>query len=330
MSKKVQVVFLVLLSLISVFFAEVISGSMRYPLFDLWGYMVVIPLYGLHTIIILYIIKGSISNKKILFSTLYFGGVLFGLYEAYVTKVLWIGLSEDSFMLFNISFIDYVVLVFFWHPVFSFIIPVLVFEKIITKTDYAYQGLPEFLKKLLNKKYGVILIMIVVGFFSAFNGVFDSLTLSMLSLIIPILIIIFWIYKKELQNTYTLDEVLPSKKGIIVCGVYLSFIYIWLGLTISPEALTINNQIPIWISYVVFGYLFYRKLNSNKKIKEIDCEFSDTSYKSILIYTVVIILFGILFVVVFWMLGIKDVVLVGTWILWILSGIVMLVYSIFK
>jgi hypothetical protein len=328
MSKRLRTIYLILLGLLSVFFAEVISGSMRYPLFDIWGYLVVIPLYGLHTIILLYLIRSRVSDKMIRFSTLYFAGVLFGLYEAYLTKVLWIGLAEDSFILFHISIIDYVVLVFFWHPIFSFIIPSLVFEKVVTKTDYLYQGLPEFVRKILSKKYGIVIIMIIIGFFSAFNGTFDSLTISELSLAVPILIILYWIYKNELNHVYSFDEIIPNTKGILFCSIYLSGIYIGLGGFFQPEILTITNQVPIWISYLVFGYLFYRKLNANNLVEKTESNPSGVAYKSILFYTGIILVSGLFFVIVLWLLQIKDIMIIATWILWIISGIAMLMYSI--
>jgi len=330
MTKKLKIVLLVLLSLISVFFAEVISGSMKYPLFDIWGYFVVIPLYGLHTIILLYIITKNLPNKKIMFSVLYFAGVLFGLYEAYLTKVLWVGLSEDAFILFNISIIDYMVLVFFWHPIFSFIIPALVFERVITNTNYLYQGLPKFIRNILEKKYGLFFVMIIIGFFSAFNGIFQTLTISELSLLIPILLILLWIYRKGINNKYSFYEILPSKKGIIMSSMYLSLIYIGLGLFFKPEILTIENQIPIWLSYLVFGYLFYGKLKRNKQEDESLEKQDGTNYKIILIYCFIIVFSGVMFVVLLWFLGIKDIMLITTWILWIITGVYMLIYSLLK
>lgn len=329
-TNKLKLLLLILLSLLSVFFAEVISGSMRYPLFDLWGYGVVIPLYGLHTILLLTIIRTSVKNKKIRFSTLYFGGVLFGLYEAYITKVLFVGLSEDSFMLLNIPIVDYIVLVFFWHPLFSFIIPVLVFEKIIAKTDYVYQGLPKIWKKVLDKKFGIVLLMSIVGLFSAFNGMFDSLTLSELSLALPILIIIFILYKKGITNQYTLDEILPNKKGIILSIIYLSGLYIVLGAFVKPEVLHLENQIPIWISYIVFGCVFYFKLRKNKQVEETEYMGSVVPYRTIIYYTAVIMISGVIFIVLFWLLGIKDIIVITIWIIWNVVGLYLLIVNLFK
>jgi len=331
MSKKTRFLFLLLLSMISVFFAEVISGSMKYPLLDLWGYFVVIPLYGLHTIILLYIIIRNNENKKILFSTLYFAGVLFGLYEAYITKVLWVGLSDDSFIFIQLSVIDFIVLVFFWHPIFSFIIPSLVFEKLMTNTNYIYQGLPKLMKRLLDNKVGIAILFIVVGIFSAFNGVsLEGLFLSLIAMSIPILIIIYLFRKKELHQKYSLSEILPSKRGIIFCSIYLAFIYVFMTFFISFEVLTLSNQIVIWVIYLIFGFIFYKKVinNTHEPISTSEC--TPIPFLTIVIYLSIIIVSGLLFVLVFWLLGIRDIFTIVTWISWILLGIYLLIYSMLK
>ena len=331
MSKKTRFLFLLLLSMISVFFAEVISGSMKYPLLDLWGYFVVIPLYGLHTIILLYIIIRNNENKKILFSTLYFAGVLFGLYEAYITKVLWVGLSDDSFIFIQLSVIDFIVLVFFWHPIFSFIIPSLVFEKLMTNTNYIYQGLPKLMKRLLDNKVGIAILFIVVGIFSAFNGVsLEGLFLSLIAMSIPILIIIYLFRKKELHQKYSLSEILPSKRGIIFCSIYLAFIYVFMTFFISFEVLTLSNQIVIWANYLIFGLIFYKKVinNTHEPISTSEC--TPIPFLTIVIYLSIIIVSGLLFVLVFWLLGIRDIFTIVTWISWILLGIYLLIYSMLK
>lgn len=325
---KHRVLLLVLLSLISVFFAEVISGSMPFPLFEIWGYIVVIPLYGLHVIILLYIIRNFATNKKILFSTLYFGGVIFGLYEAYITKVLWEGLTADALILFNVAILDYIVLVFFWHPIFSFIIPVLVFERLVTSSDYVYQGLPTFIKRFLKTKYGVFILMVIIGFFSAFNGLIETLTASEVSILAPIFLIFFWVYKKGILRVYTLDEILPTKKGMIYCSIYLFLIYFSLGIFFKPEFLTMDNHISIWVSYVLFGYLFYRKLKANQSIEVSETQGSIVAFKSVIFYTLTLMISGIVFVAVFSLFNLKDIIVITTWIIWMVIGFAMLLYSL--
>ncbi len=329
MSKGLKFLLLLLLSLISVFFAEVISGSMKFPLFDLWGYFVVIPLYGLHTIILLYIIDKSNKNKRIYFSTLYFAGVLFGLYEAYITKVLWIGLSEDSFMFIHLSIIDFIVLVFFWHPVFSFIIPALVFEKVMTNTDYLYQGLPKLFKKVISSKKGLLITFIFIGIFSAFNGVsLESLFLSLLAMGVPIAIIIYFLRRKGIHNKYSFSEILPNDKEIRYCFIYLAGIYLFMTFFILFEVMTLWNQTVIWINYIIFGYIFYKKIRRNSKEENTLSNNAQMSFKSVLFYLIVIIISGLLFVFTFFTFGIRDVFMIITWFTWIFLGLYLLVFSI--
>lgn len=328
MTKRVQIGLLILLSMMSVFFAEVIAGSMPFPLFEIWGYVIVLPLYGLHTIILLFTIKHFVKDQKVSFSTLYFAGVLFGLYEAYITKVLWLGLSEDSFILWHISIMDYIVLVFFWHPIFSFIIPSIVFEKLMTKTDYLYQGLPSGIRKLIESKYGLVIIMVFVGLFASFNGTMDTMTLSELSLLIPILLLVFLFRKKGLHHQYSFAEILPENKGIIPCIVYLIGVYLVTSLYLFEGDITLERQIPIWISYVVFGFLFVKKIQKNRRVEPSNSTPKEPSSKQIFVYSGVILVSSLFFVVVFTLLGIKDIVTVITWVGWIVSGLYVVGYSI--
>ncbi len=331
MTKKVRFLLLVLLSLISVFFAEVISGSMKFPLFDLWGYFVVIPLYGLHTIILLYIIIRNNENKRILFSTLYFAGVLFGLYEAYITKVLWIGLSDDSFMFMQLSIIDFIVLVFFWHPIFSFIIPSLVFEKVMTNSNYLYQGLPKSFRRILENKIGLIMVFVIIGLFSAFNAIsLESLFLSLIGMGIPIIVIIYLMRRKDIHLKHSLSEMLPSKRGIIYCSVYLTFIYILMTLLVSFEVLTFPNQFVIWLNYVIFGFIFYKKVINNIKESENENETKPATFNKVLLFFGIIILSGLMFVLLLWILQMRDIFIVVTWIIWIILGIYLLIFSLLK
>ena len=96
----------------------------------------------------------------------------------------------------------------------------------------------------------------------------------------------------------------------------------------KPEILTVVNQLPILISYVVFGYLFYRKLKANKEVEKTTYNQTGVSYNSILLYTIVILVSGLIFVVLIWFLQIKVIIIISTWLLWIILGIMMLLYSL--
>lgn len=117
-----------LASILSMFFAEVFSGASPLWFISGWGILVTLPLYGGH---LLLLVNLAMRYNRTSVSSLYLWGMLFGLYEAWITKVLWagyIGASPGLGTFLGIGVQEFAVLVLFWHPVFSFIIPILVYE----------------------------------------------------------------------------------------------------------------------------------------------------------------------------------------------------------
>lgn len=330
MSKKMKFGLLLLLSLTSVYFAEVIAGSSKFPLYDLWGIFVVIPLYGLHAIVLLFIIKKYLGNRKVLFRTLYFAGILFGLYEAYLTKVLWVGLTPAPSMLFQIAWVDFIVLVFFWHPVMSFIIPALVFEGFMTKDSYLFNGLPKRLRKIIKSKVGIVIIFVLIGLFMSGNGINPTQVIASGILnALPIVLIYYLLRKKGVHQLYTLEEILPNKKEIGICIGILAVMYIVMGLFINGEVLNLYNQIAIWVLYIVFGLAFYMKLKGNKKVEENIYEKPDLNIK-MMIQSVLVIVVTCSIITAFYVYGVRDIMMVILWILWIEVGIILFVTNSVK
>lgn len=329
MSKRNRFLSLLLLSLTSVFFAEVISGSMKFPLYDLWGWMVVVPLYGLHTIILLYIITRYSKDKRILFSTLYFAGILFGLYEAYLTKVLWVGLSDEPVMIFNLSSMDFIVLVFWWHPIFAFIIPSIIFETFMTNSNSIYEGLSEKYKNRISSKSIRIILFIIIGLFLSFNSIdFTQTLLSGFTTAIPIILLYYYLRKKGIHKEYSLTDILPSKLLFTILTFVTLLMYIIMGLFIDGHVLTFYNQLSIWVLYIIFGLLFYYKLRKNSKEVTILLPKRLIDLKHMIFYMVIIVLSGSIFSILFTLLGIHLLVNVIIWILWILIGIYLLVRNL--
>ncbi len=65
---------------------------------------------------------------------MFLAGALFGMYEAYATGVLWAGWGDPPpILLSEVGVIETLVLVLFWHPVFAFIIPVILGEVALTR-----------------------------------------------------------------------------------------------------------------------------------------------------------------------------------------------------
>lgn len=325
MSNKLKILLLLLLSLTSVFFAEIIAGSTKYPLLDLWGIIIVIPLYGLHTILLLYIIHKFLGNRIIMFSTLYFAGVIFGLYEGYMTKVLFTGFNDDSTIFMGIATIEYIVLVFFWHPLFAFIIPSLVFEAFMTKGSNLFEGLPSIVRRILKKKVYRVLLAILIGFYFSLNAsTYLEAFLSGISLLIPLLIFYYVLRRKNVHLMYSLEDILPNYKTAKVLLFILLSMYFFLGITIDFKALSFSGQFMLWISYFMFGYMFFYSIVKNLLVNDIAFIKDSINFKYMIYYGFIIVFTGSL-VSALWIFGVRDIFMIIFYISWIISGLFLII-----
>src|SRR4030043_1561757 len=111
-----------LLGALSMLFAERFSGASTLWFLDPWGLLLAFPLYLGHSIFLLNV---AFLWKKTSPRQLYFFGMLFGLYEALITKVLWFGYPASTGPMvgyfFGVAGGEFLTLVLFWHPVMSFV-----------------------------------------------------------------------------------------------------------------------------------------------------------------------------------------------------------------
>lgn len=330
MTRKLKFILLLLLSMTSVYFAEVIAGSSKFPFYDFWGIAIVLPLYGLHTIILLFLIKKHIRNRKVFFATLYFAGTIFGLYEAYLTKVLWVGLSPNAVIFFHIAWMDFFVLVFLWHPVFAFIVPILIFEKFMTKDDYLYKGLPIVIQRILENKIAMVFVAIIFGLFMSLNAV-DPLQLLLSGILnaIPIIFLYYLLRTKGIHQEYSFIDILPTKKEIRICVGILIVMYIVMGIFIQGEVLTLSNQLVIWGFYILFGVILYTKIKINQNVLEEATIKKEVNLRASILYFLIFVFSGSL-ITMLWVFGIRDIFMMTIWLIWIVLGLILFLMTLLK
>jgi hypothetical protein len=127
-SPRVRVVMArLLIGLVVLICAEVFSGaSLRMGLWHSWTLLVTYWLYFAH---FFFFTTLAVRTGRTSLSSLYLWGVLFGLYESWITKVIWHGYGGDGkFVLGAIGPYGFseVSMVFIFHPVASFILPLAV------------------------------------------------------------------------------------------------------------------------------------------------------------------------------------------------------------
>ncbi len=180
-----------LIGLLSMFYAEILSGASQLWYINPFGIFYTLPLYLLHTIVLLNIALRSHRTKL---HQLYILGMVFALYEAIITKVLWAGYMNEVGPAIGpwlgIAPLEFVILVFFWHPIFSFILPILTYEWMTSRILDTHQTVFETLKK---KQWLLLVSITIVSLFVASGNSYDYLSgnLAPLGTLVLLLILIY-------------------------------------------------------------------------------------------------------------------------------------------
>lgn len=263
--KKHQWLFWIILAAFSTFFAEVFSGSDMFPFFHSWGLLVVVPLYGLHIILLASLVYRAPKPR---FASLVFAGMLFGLYEAYITKVLWAPPWGEALIVGGIAPIETLVLVFWWHTWFSFIIPLLVAEKLLTESTELSLSFPGKIGQFLNSWWGLVLVMVFGGLFQSINSpsVGESLLSGVSTTTVLVALVLVW--KRVTKATsYTMKELLPNRKQFKWLLIPMGIMYLVMGILLRPDWYPdLIGHVMIWILYGVSFYL----LSRSQQAPEID------------------------------------------------------------
>ncbi len=251
-------------------FAEVFSGSSQAWFADGWGLLLTFPLYLSHVLFFLWL---AFKLKRTSLSQLYLFGALFGLYEAWITKVLWAGyMGQAGFMAGSVAGIgisEFPVLVFFWHPIMSFIVPVLAFEAL---TGRALKEHVNILRKSAKKTELMAIFLVLMSAFVATGSGYD-LILANLSLA-GTLLIIFGLYhlaKKSHLRFFELSKIIAA--GLVI---YLLLLYGAAFFLLLPERIP-QTLIP-YASIIVFYFLVALIIHRSKKAENELVQLDEGSY----------------------------------------------------
>jgi len=270
-SRKLKLFFWIILGFLSVFFAEVISGSDMFPFFLPMSIIVVIPLYTLHILVLSHIV---IKQGKPNIYTLFLAGMLFGLYEAYITKVLWNPpWDETAFKIGGIAVTEFFMLVFWWHAFYSFIIPLFLSENLLTGSREIQGYQPEKIQNIFNSKKKTYVLLVVfaiwAGGFQSLNSInpFYSILSGLSTTFVIGILILIW-RRKTTGRDYSIYDLVPNQNEFRVIFILLIIYYIIIGIFLRPEAFPdIWGQVTIWIIYsIIFILLFFHLRRSKDEI----------------------------------------------------------------
>lgn len=230
-----RISFWLILGLLSTFFAETLSGSAPDFLLTSFGYLGIFPIYCLHTLLL----ASFVICKQHRFSlrSLFFASLLFGMYEAYITKVLWFPpWNPETPRIANVAVFETLLLVFFWHAIFSFIIPLFISEYLLAKSSRLHNALPEKWKERVSQPKMVILFGFIASILlgNSVPTAAEGIGITLINLFAVSAAILLWrLFTRK--KSYDLVDLLPHKIELIILGVLLLVVYLNFGFTLNRQ-----------------------------------------------------------------------------------------------
>jgi hypothetical protein len=267
-----------LIGTLSVFFTEVFAGSSPLWFVNWWGILVVFPLYFMH---LMFFLNVAIRTRRTSVGHLYLFGVLIGLYESWITKVLWVGypsIREPLMGTFlGIASLEFSVLVFFWHPVFAFVLPIFVFEALTLSSsqDQVRDKILESHFSSLRRSKQVLLLMaffIVLGAgFLSLNTGHNAVVADAAVLGNTVLVSSLFLLARKKPDSFSIHSLRLGKKGLAFTVTYLFFLYTLSFLFLEPQHIP-DKPLPILVIVV-----FYALMGLLIKLSPVDKAVSDRS-----------------------------------------------------
>ncbi|MDJ0925675.1 MAG: hypothetical protein QNJ77_14060 [Acidimicrobiia bacterium] len=247
---RTKLVFWLLLGVLSVAIAEVSVGSAPMAFVNPIEGVFLVTFYGSHLLVLAWLTfrRGWPTRHA-----LWFAGVLFGLYEFYITKVLWVPPWGDVITIGYLDVVAFVVLAFFWHPFMAFILPLAAAETIGTTTRWTRDQLPGWLTTPNRRSlvFGGIAAAVTHGMLTG-----SLALLSTLSAGIAVVLSARWWRRRSGSHNWSLRQLLPSDRqgkaiAVLLAAQYLVFIPLWNPEKMPPFA----GHVVVWLLYGGFGFL---------------------------------------------------------------------------
>ena len=244
---------ILLLGVLSMLFAEVFSGASTLWFVTWFGVFITLSLYLGHAV---FFFNVAVRTNRTSLRQLYFFGMMFGLYEALITKVLFAGYPGSTGPMvgtfLGVAWGEFLTLVLFWHPVMSFIMPILVYE--LLSRD-VLPGHERVLQKNRWTLVGVGMLVIAGAAFQS-NGAKYNVLVSVGSTAGTLLIILVL---HHLTRGKTRQSLVLGTKGMVVLVVYLIALYGAFTAFVLTEKLprTVPPYVLIFLSYVLAIFLLW-------------------------------------------------------------------------
>ncbi len=264
MGKKLvnQILSYLFLASLVFLYGEVWNGSSAFPpwFIDADTY-ILFPISGLvvYTIHFLFYFNVACRTKRTSIPHLYFWGILFGLFEAPITKELWKGM-ENEIVIGGVDVFQYIIRVFIWHPIFSFIAPILIiqiFTNFKVDDKIFIESHREYLSFSFKKSKIFFFFVIITGFFFFIITAQQYFLYGLLNFggTCGIILLLFFLKSKlsdhATQKRFTIKSLIFNRIGFLLVSLYFIGLNIVEFFINSPDAIP-KRVIPYLLIFLTY------------------------------------------------------------------------------
>jgi hypothetical protein len=243
--------------------AEVFSGaSLQIGLWNPWTVLVTYWLYFAH---FFFFTTLAVRTGRTSLTCLYLWGVLFGLYESWLTKVIWYGYGGNgNFAMGHLGPYGFseISMVFFFHPVMSFILPLVVTCLLCPPLKRLFPDLAWFAGK--SKGARIVQVYLVIAFapVMAMNSGGPTNLAANLAVAIVLLAVLLRLARPALASDDGRRIVVFGRRGFGGLCVYLALLYEVGYACVKPEglpSLAVQLFTLVFYALAVVGLWLHRK-----------------------------------------------------------------------
>jgi hypothetical protein len=238
-SRKAAVACLLLAGMLSMLCAEVFSGASVLWIVQPWGWLVTLPLYFAHLVFFLNL---ALYFRRTSIPALYLWGVLFALYESWITKVAWAGYMNQAPQIQTVLGFaagESLIILLFWHPVMSFIVPILIYEALSVASSGQKPVLAGHAALLLKNRRNLAAlggVALIGAVFLAMNSQWN-VGAALVTFLATVLFIgvLYRAAERWSGGEFSIFSLSLGKRGFIVLTLYLILLYLVAFFGLFPE-----------------------------------------------------------------------------------------------
>ncbi len=259
---RTKMTFWLLIGMTSMAMAEVLSGSYPLPFVAPAGWLLVLPVYLVHSVLGIWIVQrfGRVNT-----ATLYLAGMLFGFYEFYLTKVLWGAPWGSPLLVGGIDVVSLVILAAWWHPLFAFMFPLAISETAATSSRTIAPTLPFGLGHPAKRTAVTLLIVVAV----VQGTVAPDPAIAAVSTITTwggLAVAFLWWRRSEERTRWSLGDLLPKGRQVAALIAATAAVYIFYFFAFNPDAVpSLGPQVLTWLLYAAVIGLLMGALQRSRK-----------------------------------------------------------------